>query len=259
MSRRLLTAAALVTALAGLGCPATPPRPGGSASSKAEAARKQAESLAVTAATGAAAQARGKLDTNLVAAVIAADASSKAKPPAPPPDASKPAPRSSYRSSPVVVRERVASPVPYTAEADADEEAVAAAQDAVERKLAELDPPVVYRPSANEVRTEFLRRDTRAVRSLDPAERAELERYKLDPKRVYVEYDVEVTADQIRELRTRDRVGDALRMLGVLTAVWLAGFGFLRLDERTKGYLTRWLAVGALALAGGAAAALYLV
>ena len=70
---------------------------------------------------------------------------------------------------------------------------------------------------------------------------------------------MEVTADQVRALRTRDRVGGTLRVFGALAAISLAGFLFLRADEWTKGYLTRWLAVVAVLFAGGAAAALYLV
>jgi hypothetical protein len=70
---------------------------------------------------------------------------------------------------------------------------------------------------------------------------------------------VEVTADQIRELRTRNRVADSLRGLGGLLAVSLAGFFFLRLDEWSKGYLTSWLALAAAALGGGIIAALAFV
>ena len=116
-----------------------------------------------------------------------------------------------------------------------------------------------YHPSPNEVKNEFVRRDTRSVRPPNADERVILEAEKIDPNRVYVEYDVEVSADQVRDLRTRDRMADAVRMLGVLTAAAIAGFLFLRLDEWTGGYLTRWLAIGALALASGAAVGLYLL
>ncbi|MBA4066082.1 MAG: hypothetical protein C0501_20660 [Isosphaera sp.] len=152
-----------------------------------------------------------------------------------------------------VVRERVRGLAPAATEADADEEAVKAAVVAVEQGLAGLDPPVYYRPTPNEVRNEFVRRDGRAVvlEAVDP----DLRTLPL----VFVVLDVEVSADQVRRLRSVDRVGDGLRLLGVLTAVFGAGYGFLRLDERTKGYLTRWLAAGAVALALGAAAAMYLV
>jgi hypothetical protein len=82
---------------------------------------------------------------------------------------------------------------------------------------------------------------------------------RLDEKVYYVEYDIEVRADQVRDLRSRDRVADALRVFAGVAFASLLGFLFLRLDERTKGYLTRWLAVVAVLLGGGAAAALYFV
>jgi hypothetical protein len=165
----------------------------------------------------------------------------------------------------------VVSAVPAPTEADAEKEAILAAQELIERRLAELDPPVRYRPSLNEVEKEFLRRDSRTVTPLRESSgpRAEAMRKSLkeglghSPEEVGrfvdVEYDVEVTAEQVRNLRTRDRVSDALRTFGAVAAVALAGFLFLRADEWTKGYLTRWLAMGAVLLAGGAAAALYFV
>ena len=97
------------------------------------------------------------------------------------------------------------------------------------------------------------------MRGLNPAEKEMFAKYEIKGNPVYVEYDVEVTADQVRELRTRDRVGSSLRIFGAIAAVALAGFLFLRLDEWTKGYLTRWLAIAAVLLAGGTAAALYFV
>ena len=126
-------------------------------------------------------------------------------------------------------------------------------------------------PAPNEVEKEFLRRDSRTMTHLRDATgpRAEAMRKSLKDglglspeeigRHVDIEYDVEVTADQVRHLRTRDRVGDTLRVFGAFAAVALAGFLFLRADEWTKGYLTRWLAMGAVLLAGGAAAALYFV
>jgi len=185
--------------------------------------------------------------------------------PKPPPPPERPAPKASvsrptFRSGAIaVVKFRAISALPYPNEGDADEDTLTVAAEQIERKLAQLDPPVAYHPTTTEVRNEFVRRDTRTVRPPDANERAELEQYKIDPNRVYVEYDVEVSADQVRDLRTRDRVIDATRLLSILTAVAIVGFLFLRLDEWTGGYLTRWLAIGALALASGAVVGLYLL
>jgi hypothetical protein len=171
-----------------------------------------------------------------------------------------PAPKSPPRpGSPPVVRERVASTVPYASEAEADEDAIAQACALVAQKMAELDPPIEYRPSPGEVRSEFLRKDSRTVRPPTPEEKQKLAEAGIAGDRVFVEYDVEVTANQVRELRSQDRVSAALRVLGVLFALALAGFLFLRADEWTKGYLTSWLALAAVTLAGGAAAALIFI
>ncbi len=171
-----------------------------------------------------------------------------------------PEPKSPPRpGSPAIIRERVISSRPYQTEAEAEDDVLNVSQNTIEQRLAELDPPVKYRPSLNEIRSEFLRKDSRATTK--PGQK-EIEIYKSNdlPTNVsYVEYDVEVTADQIRELRTRDRITMAFRFLAGLTFISLSCFLFLRADEWTKGYLTRWLACGAVALVGGATIALFLV
>src|SRR5207237_9672703 len=96
-------------------------------------------------------------------------------------------------------------------------------------------------PSPDVSRNEYVRRDTRTVRKPGPKEQEALERAEFRDQ-VYVEFDVEVTAEQVRELRTQERLGGAVRVFAGLAAVALAGFLFLRLDERTKGHLTGWLA-----------------
>jgi hypothetical protein len=287
-----------LSALLAAGC-ADHPRPGGATNGKAEKARKEAESLAVAGVNSAAerqskcvpelAEARkvrlfgGRLvidpdDWDVDVATSRTSATAK-DPPAPPepkapptPPAPKaesqvakgrPAPKLAPRpGSPVVIDERVVSSVPYPTEAEAKKDALALACEVVERRLAALDPPVRYRPSVAEVEAEFLPKDSHTVRPPNEKEQKLLDEsgvVKPGEKRVYVEFDVEVTADQIRELRSQERVSAGLRLLGGVLAVALVGFLFLRADEWTKGYLTSWLAVGAVALAGGAAAALILV
>jgi hypothetical protein len=173
-----------------------------------------------------------------------------------PPTESKP---TSRPSSPAVIKERVTSEIPFPTEAEAEENALLQAQKRVTQALGQLDPPVRYEPSLAVVKNEFVRKDSRAVRRPTPAEQELLKSSGYHSDRVYVEYEVEVTADQVRELRTQDRVSGALRILGGLAAVALAGFLFLEVDEWTKGYLTSWLAFVAIALAGSVAAALVLV
>ncbi|QJW94143.1 hypothetical protein [Frigoriglobus tundricola] len=156
-------------------------------------------------------------------------------------------------------RERVKSAIPYATEADAEEDALTQARDLVEQKLAALDPPVRHKPSLTDVKADFVRPDSRTVRPLSAEDKETFALYTLNNNYVFVEYDVEVTPDQVRELRAQERAAAALRIMGVLVAIALAGFLFLRADEWTRGYLTSWLALGAVGLAGGAAAALIFV
>jgi hypothetical protein len=162
-------------------------------------------------------------------------------------------------TSPVLISERVASEIPYPTEAEADMRALEDAQKLIEKKLRELDPPVDYRPPVPVIKNEYVRRDSRLVRLPSDEEKETLVKNGYDPNRKYVEYTVELTTDQVRELRTRNRVADALRGLGVIAAISLAGFLFLRLDEWSKGYLTSWLALAAAALGGGIVAAVVFV
>jgi hypothetical protein len=265
---------ALCAAMVGCGRPAPAPT-GGSTNSRAEKARKEAESLALSGvAGGAAAQAaaepetfvRRKLPDKIAIFPNKGGTSGKGTPvsapvvvpavaPAQVAQGSRTAPRSGW-----VIREHVACKIPSPTEAEAEEDTLNLARDVVERKLAELDPPLRHVPSLGEVRTEFLRKDSRVVRPPDAAQKEELATNGIRTDGlVYVEYDVEVTAEQVRELRAQARVSAGLRVVGMVLAVALAGFLFLRADEWTKGYLTRWLALAAVTLGGAIAAALIFV
>jgi hypothetical protein len=157
------------------------------------------------------------------------------------------------------VHERVASNLPYLTEADAETDALTQACEIVSRKLAELDPPLHYKPSVGELKSDFIREDSRTVHAPDPEKKKLLADYGITGNVVFVEYDVEISADQVRELRSQERVMSGLRMLGALFALALAGFLFLRADEWTKGYLTSWLALAAVMGAGAVAAAFILM
>lgn len=277
MPRSVLTTGFIcgfLAVFAAVGCKRVPP-PGGAQGSKPEAARKQAETLAVSAVTGAAANqaellARAGIHFDKQGHATST-VSVKARPAQTQPTVTSGGPSSQSGvakkgmnprpGSPPVIKEQVVSSLPYATETEADDDALAATRDLIERRLAELDPPIRYRPSLNEVRNEFVRADTRTVFPFvpDPTQRELYEKNELGKNLVQVRYDVEITAAQIRELRTRDRLNVTLRVFGALGIAALMGFLFLRADEWTKGYLTRWLAFAAVLLAGGAAAALYFV
>src|SRR5262249_25883185 len=106
----------------------------------------------------------------------------------------------------------------------------------------------------------YIRKDSRNPRPLSPAEKDEYAKLGVkDTDLKFVEYEVTVSAEQVRELRSRERVFFGVKVLAGIAAAALAGFLFLRADEWTKGYLTRWLAVAAFAPAGGVAATLAVV
>ena len=284
-----LVAIGLCVALAGCADRPAPSPVGGSSSSKADKARRDAENLAVSGVNGGAsahakhdpsAAVRHKLDINVTIepgsvsfgkGTAADSAASKGPVPpakgAPPLPAPAPAPApaeqgSILKSAPrpgSLIRERVFAKGSFLTEAEAEEETLTLAREKVEQYFARLDPPLRHAPSLGEVKAEFIRKDSRTVRPPNAAERAQYAAAEWPSNVVFVEYDIEITADQVRELRSQDRAASALRIVGVVLVVALAGFLFLRADEWTKGYLTRWLAFAAVVLAGGTAAALIFV
>jgi hypothetical protein len=270
-------ACALLVVAGGAGCRARTTPPGGAQSPKAEHARKQLEVAALDAVkaaaeAGAVARARNP-NPGLIGKVVAgANPTVAVSTPAPPavnvapaapvastaPGAPAAAGRRASSQPAVEFKEWVSSAMhPTEAEAEKDFPQQAARRIAV--KLAELDPPVRYQPSAAEVKAEFVRKDSRKVRHLTPEEKALLPGTGIGPDWVAVEYEVVVTTDQVRALRSHERVFTGLRVAGGLAVAALAAFLFLRIDEWTKGYLTSWLALAAFGLAGGAAALLVFV
>lgn len=265
-----VVAVAVCAALAGCRAEVSPSRPGGANNSRAESARKLAEANALKAVTEVAAkqaklapevaQSKPGLVSKAFSILTGAPVAANPAPPVvvPPPAISAKdsfAPRSAPRpGSPVLIRERVCSAFPHHTAKEAEEDALDKAREVIDQKLRELDPPISYLPSTGEVWTEFVRTDSRTVRGLSPEEKDAL---GSNTALVYVEYDIEITADQVRELRAQGRIALGLKVLVALTGVALAGYLFLRADERTKGYLTRWLALLAAGIAGGVAAVVY--
>ncbi len=271
-----IIAALMVTGT--VGCKArdrSRPQAGGATNHRAQEARKQAEGYALAAVEGAAlaqVAAHPELDrrgerTVLVSATveepkgIPAQRSSgpAAKDSATHRERTNPVSRSP--ASLVVIRERVVTEIPYPTEAEADDRTLDLAAEKIAQTLRKLDPPIEYLPSRAVVRNEFAIPNSRRPRSPSDEEIRAMTKAGIENANdhVYVEYTVEMTADQIRELRTRDRVGHGFRIVGMVSAIALAGFLFLRLDDWTKGYLTSWLAFVAVALAGGVVAALIIV
>ncbi len=281
----------LAGALGGAGgCQRQPP-PGGSNSSKAEKARRQAEQLAEIAVSGAAAayarsqpqtEPGGRLERWWRHTRQTLGLSTQEAPPPPrellpapvePPLILQPPSRESglrpkshpRPGPPVVIRERVVNEIPRPDEVKAEEDALTVAAERLAERFAELDPPLHYYPSREEVRQEYMRRDSRDVihfrqrlNQRDPrAERLQsilsdiYEPIEIE-KLVDVEFDIEVTSEQIRYLRSRQRLEATVP---ILLTVMLILFGisvWLRLDEWSHGYFSRWFAMALTALVAGA-------
>ena len=138
-------------------------------------------------------------------------------------------------------------------------DALAVARDRLLLEFREMDPPVRAIPTTDDIRANYLRPES--VTEVHPSKEVQdaWRASNLDANRVWVEIDVEVTEDQLRELRSGYRLGWAGWGTAAVLIVVAALHGFLRIDAWTKGYLTTALALAAAAAAGGGVAVLYLV
>lgn len=147
---------------------------------------------------------------------------------------------------PPAIKFTVRSEKPCKTEPEALANALETARIELMKKLQQLDPPVVVYPTRTQMRNEFLKKHQK----VDPPDdvKAELEKSGVGGNRVYVEADIEVSQDQVQRLRAGERVNAAFKVAALLFALALAAHGFLRLDAWSKGYLTVWLAAGAVVL-----------
>ncbi len=137
-------------------------------------------------------------------------------------------------------------------------DAIEQAREQIGKQLAALDPPITRRPSFDAVRDKFV--FPTSVRTVQPDDglKAEWVKAKIEPNRVWVELDVEVTAKQLQQLRGEERTLGVAKLVGLIVLALVGVAGFFRLDALTKGHLTVALA-GGLALLGtlGVVAAVY--
>ncbi len=142
----------------------------------------------------------------------------------------------------------IRSDAPHSSEDRAIADAVEVARLKLIEEFAKLDPPILEVPESWVIRDQYIRPGS-VEKILPPQQiKDEWKAAHLNPERVWVKLDIEVSEDQIRHLRAEQRllqtgtVGGAILILaGVL-------YGFLRLDAFTKGYLTGGL--GAIAVFG---------
>lgn len=268
----ILPAAAVLAALFAAGCGADRRRPAAVETRPADASRMSPRDLQNTTAVSAVlagakagqaevAAAKAPSQKKVVVAVTVPVPPAPAAPPAPAPAAvTPPVPPAAVTTvvsrEPAKASERVQPSIslsvrsdkPHPSKERALEDALQVAQFELQSALAKLNPPVTAKPSLATIRSEYLRKD--GIREEQPSEaiKAEWKDKGLDAKRLWVKIDVDVSEDQVRQLRAGERVSTGFQYGAVLFASLLAVYGFLRLDAWTKGYLTSWLAIGAVAL-----------
>ena len=188
-------------------------------------------------------------DNAVVGAALAAERAAAARDGAPDPRrvpvSHTPATRADSQSIRLTaVRSRDAHLTVDAAKADAMEQA----RDQVATRLARLDPPITRVPSVETVRDSYVKPGE--VRTVQPDEglKAEWVKAKLEPGRVWVEVDAEVTPKQLQQLRGEERTVGVAKVVGAIVLVFVGVAGFFRLDTLTKGHLTPALGLGAVAL-----------
>lgn len=131
-----------------------------------------------------------------------------------------------------------------TSIASARESALQAAQERMREWLGKQNPPIRRAPSLESIDREMIKKEH------SPQEEQILDR---KDKMYKVTLEVDLKPKDVRSLRERDRVVSGLWTLGGLLAIIGVIALLFRLEEWTKGYLTRWL------IAAGIAAILLLV
>ena len=138
------------------------------------------------------------------------------------------------------VRSRDAHLTVDAAKADAVEQA----REQIATRLARLDPPITRLPSAEAVRDHYVKPGEFRTVQPDEGLKAEWVKAKLEPGRVWVEVDAEVTPRQLQQLRGEERTVAVAKVVGAIVLVLVGLAGFFRLDTLTKGHLTPILGVG---------------
>jgi hypothetical protein len=153
----------------------------------------------------------------------------------------------------------VRSELPHNTKERATADALEVAQKLLAEQLRQLDPPITAVPEIWEIRDRYVRPGS-TVEELPTQElKDEWAAAKLNPNRVWVKFDVEVSEDQLRQLRSEGRLMQGAGLGGLAFVLAGALCGFLRLDAYTKGYLTVGLGAGAAVVAVAAIAALALL
>jgi len=136
-------------------------------------------------------------------------------------------------------------------EADAKADALSHAREHLAAYLRNLPSPVRSLPTDEQLWNEH-------VFSTLPVQREKFGT-PINAEMYKVEIEVEITPEQLRKLRAEDRVRLLFRWGGVALAGMILAAAFFRLDDWAKGYLTKSLAAGAVAILVLVAVAAWLI
>jgi hypothetical protein len=118
--------------------------------------------------------------------------------------------------------------------AAAKEDALQAAQQQMRWWLARQESPIRHVPTIDTIRRKLITQEELPIEQIDNGQKT----YKIT-------ISVFLNQNIIRELRATDRVVTSTWWLGTAMGILALVAIVFRLDEWTKGYLTRWLVVGA--------------
>lgn len=146
----------------------------------------------------------------------------------------------------------IRSSKPHTTKEAALTDALTVGRTELMKQLEQLDSPIHGRPWLVKMKSEYVKGEVRVIPPTDK-EKELIKASGLNANVQWVEVDLELTEDQVQQLRSTERVTDTFRIGALVVAFLAAVYGFLRLDQWTKGYLTLWLGLAAGLAVGGVA------
>jgi hypothetical protein len=142
------------------------------------------------------------------------------------------------------IKFRVRSEAPHASKEKALADALIVARLKLAEQLVAQDPPIRALPTVEQVKAEYIRPESVTEVQPKAEDKAEWKARGLEENRVWVDVDVEVSDDQVRQLRSVGRLEKTGLLTGGAFVLVLGLFAFLRLDGWTKGYLTTVIGVG---------------
>jgi len=152
----------------------------------------------------------------------------------------------------VAVRlERVRSEGAYRTREEAIADACRVARGRLVDVLRGLQPSIEWLPPDLSIQNEYMLANSVREIAPDADTKARWVANGLESDRIWVELDIEVSEDQLRALRGKQRITSISWYVGGLFAFLLAWLLFVKLDGYTKGYLTYTLLTLAIVASGG--------